>query len=177
MRRFRGLLDIVLLPAALVVVVFEDVVWAGAKVVLRTLAALAPIRRLHAWMRGLPAWAALPLFLVPELVGRVGEVWALVLLAQGHTLAAAMVYLWVRLVATLIAVFVYHACEPALLGLAWFAWTVAVVLRIRDWSLALIAPWRARIRAWKQRAPAIIARRFAAWRRQLAARIQPNRRR
>ena len=175
--RFRRLLDVALLPAALVVVVFEDVVWAGAKAVLRGLSAFPPIRRLDAWLRMLPGWAALPLFLIPELLGRVGEIWALVLLADGHVVAAAAVYLWVRLLATLIAVFVYHACEAALMRFAWFAWIVRLVLGIRDWALALIAPWRITLRAWKQRAPILLARRFAAMRRMIAARLQPSRRR
>ncbi len=167
--RLRRFLDLVLLPAAIVVVVFEDVVWAGAKAVLRRLSALPPIRRLDAWMRTLPGWAALPLFLIPELLGRAGEIWALVLLADGHFVAAAMVYLWVRLLATLVAVFVYRACEAALMRFAWFAWSVRLVLRIRDWAMALIAPWRIKIRDWKQRAPVLLVRRFAAMRRAVAA--------
>ena len=175
--RLRGLPDVVLLPAALVVVVFEDVVWAGAKRVLRRLSALPPVRELDAWMGTLPGWAALPLFLIPELVGRVGEIWALVLLADTHFVAAAAVYILVRLFATLIAVFVYRACEAALMRFAWFAWCVRVVLRIRDWALALVAPWRAAIRAWKQRAPVAVASRFAAMRWAIAARLYPSWRR
>jgi hypothetical protein len=61
----RHLLDALLLPAALVVVVVEDVIWAGAKAVLRWVARLRVVQRLQTEMGRLPGWAALPLFAIP----------------------------------------------------------------------------------------------------------------
>ncbi|WP_264713855.1 hypothetical protein [Limobrevibacterium gyesilva] len=161
----RRLLTALLLPVALVVVVLEDVVWAGALIVLRRLAELAAIRALATALRRLPGWAALPLFLVPEGVGRVGELWAVVLLVHGHTLSAALVYVLVRLLATLMAVFVYHACEPALLRIRWFAVLVGWARRVRDWAKARLQPLRARIRMAGRTAPGLVVRRFVATRR------------
>jgi len=56
----RLLLDALLLPAALVVVVFEDVVWAGARAVLRALLRLPPFRKLQQQMGRLPGWRRCP---------------------------------------------------------------------------------------------------------------------
>ena len=164
----KRLRDLVLLPAAIVVVVLEDVIWAGLWALIRLLAALPPIRRLETWLGTLPGWAALPLFLIPEILGRVGELWAIALLVNGHLPAAAIVYLGVRLAATLIAVFVYHACEAALMRYRWFAAMVAWVKRVRDWAVQLIAPWRRNIRAALRSTRSRLTIRFIAMRRALA---------
>ncbi len=161
----RAILDAVLLPAALVVVVLEDIVWAGLKVVLRQISGLPPLKRLEARLGRLGGWAALPLFLVPELIGRVGEVWAVALFVGGHVASGVAVYLLVRLVSTLIAVFVYHACEAALLQLRWFAAMVGWLARVRDWARLLTAVLRARLRQRMQGLRSRAARRFAAFRR------------
>lgn len=150
-RLVRRLRDIVLLPLALLVVVLEDVLWAGAKLALRWITALPPVRRLEAWLATLPGWLALPLFLVPEALGKLGELWALALMAQGHVRSGVLAYLAVRVVASLVVVFIYHACEASLLRVHWFAYAVGIVHRIRDWSVAKIRPWRTVIRAFLQR--------------------------
>lgn len=164
------LLDLVLLPAALVVVVLEDVVWAGARALLRALNRLPPVRRLDGMLRGLPGWVALPLFLALEALGKLGELWAVGLLVEGRIKSAALAYLSVRIVATIAAVFVYHACEPALLRYAWFAAVLGWIRRVRDWALAMIAPWRDWLRGMLGRTRSRLSRRFAAIRRAWAVR-------
>jgi len=154
-----------------VVVVLEDVVWAGSRAVLRALVRLPPVRQLHHRMGRVPGWAALPLFLVPEAVGRAGEVWAVALLARGHTVSFLLVYTLVRLLATLLAVFVYQACETALLRIAWFAVLVRWTLASRDWALAKLHPLRGRLHAAARLAPGLVARRFTSVRRWLERRI------
>jgi hypothetical protein len=163
----RHLLDALLLPAALVVVVLEDVVWAGARAVLRALVRLPPVRQLHHQMGRLPGWAAVPLFLVPEAGARAGEVWAVALLVRGHTVSFLLVYTLVRLLATLVAVFVYQACETALLRIVWFAALVRWTQASRDWTLAKLRPLRDRLHAAVRLAPGLVARRFTAVRRWL----------
>jgi hypothetical protein len=56
------------------------------------------------------------------------------------------VYALVRLVATLVAVFIYQACERALMGIAWFARAVGWVRLARAWAVELIRPPLARAR-------------------------------
>ena len=104
------------------------------------------------------------------MLGRVGEFWAVGLLVRGHAASAAITYVWVRLLATLAAVFVYHACEAALLRYAWFVAVLGWVRRVRDWALAMIAPWRAWLRAAAAHGRSRVTRRFAAMRRALAVR-------
>jgi len=164
----RRLRDLVLLPVALVVVVLEDVVWAGLRALLLRLAGLPPLRRLELVIGHLPGWAALPLFLVPEGLGRAGELWALALLVGGHVGAAVTVYVLVRVVATLVAVFVFHACESTLLGYRWFARLVARVRRVRDWAAAMVLPWRVFWRARAGRMHSRLLVRFHALRRAYA---------
>ena len=150
------------------VVVLEDVVWAGARAVLRALVRLGPVRNLHQLMGRLPGWAAVPLFILPEAIGRGGEVWAVALLLRGHTVSFLLVYALVRLLATLLAVFVYQACEAALLRIAWFATLVRWTLAIRDWALAELQPLRDRLQSATRIAPGFIKRRFISVRRSLA---------
>jgi hypothetical protein len=170
LRLRRLVLDALLLPVALVVVVLEDVVWAGALALLRALAGLVPIEGLRRALARLPAWAALPLFLVPELGGRAGELWAAVLLARGDVTGAVAVYVLVRLLATLLAVFIYHACEKVLLGLPWFARLVAWVRLARDWAVARVYPLRQRLYGLLRRGEGAASVRFRAIRRRLRRR-------
>ncbi len=163
--KVRRLLDFVLLPIAIMVVVLEDVVWAGLIVLLRLLNALPPVRRLAAWLDTLPGWVALPLFLLLEVLGRIGEFWAFALVFQGYFMAGVLVYLGVRLVGTLAAVFVYQSCAPALLRYGWFAALVAWLGRVKRWAIDLIAPWRAWVRSAIGRTRSRLSWRFAALRR------------
>lgn len=160
--------DLVLLPIALVVVVLEDVIWEGLRALLRGLDRLAWVRRADAWLRALPGWAALPIFLLLEVAGRVAEVWAFVLLAAGNVAGAVTVYLLVRIVGTLAAVFVYRACEAALLRYRWFAWVIDRIHWVRHWAVDALQPWRARLRALIGQARSRLAMRFIAMRRRLA---------
>ncbi len=145
--------------------VVEDVVWRGANAGLRRLRQLNWIRWLGAWLGTFPGWLALPLFLIPEAIGRLGELWAIYLLAHGHLRAATSVYVVVRLLATLMAVFVYQSCEVALLRIGWFATLVSWTRAVRDWSLALIRPARQLLYEIGQRGPNMVMRRIGALRR------------
>ena len=167
----RHLLNALLLPAALVVVVIEDVIWAGAKAVLRRVALLRVVQRLQTEMGRLPGWAALPLFAIPEGIAKVGEVWAVTLLVRGFAASFIVVYALLRLLSTLVAVFVYVACEVALLRIAWFAALVRWVLAVRSWSLARLQPLRALLCAAVGHTRGAAVRRFLALRRWLERRI------
>ena len=143
--------DLILLPIALVVIVFEDLIWAGALAVLRWVLAWPPVRRLAARMALLPPWAALLAFAVPEIISRLFELWFFVLLARGDMAAAAVVFVAGRLIGTLVAVFVYHSCEAALMRIGWFAWMIRTALAIRDWARSIVAPMIVRVRGWIRR--------------------------
>ena len=143
----------------------EDVVWRGANEALRALRQLSTVRWVGAQLGRLPGWAALPMFLVPEAIGRLGELAAVVRMADGHVRQAAGIYVVVRLLATLLAVFVFQSCEVALNQIGWFAAVLRQVRTVRGWALALIAPFRERLSILGRRGPRIIGRRISAQRR------------
>jgi hypothetical protein len=91
----------------------------------------------------LSGWAALPMFLVPEAVARVGELWTAVLVFNGHIISAVVVYLLVRVLATLVAVFIWQSCAAALMRLRWFARMVGWIALARRWALGHTEPVRA----------------------------------
>ena len=167
----RRLLDALLLPLALVVVLAEDVVWAGSHAVLRRLARLAAVQAAEAWLGTLSGYVALPIFLIPELIGRGGELWSIALFVRGHAMSGLIVYASVRLVAALLAVFVYHSCEAALLRIGWFAALVDWVGRVRDWAICKIAPLRDRFVMLGRAAPGATTKRYTAIRRWVEARV------
>jgi len=142
------LMDAVLLPPALLVAIVEDVLWAGARAILRTAARWRPVRLLQMQLARLPPAAVLPLFLIPEAISHLGGLWATVLLVERHVVAAVVVAVLVKGTTTLLAVWIYQTCERTLLRVAWFARVHGAVMRARDWALAQIAPLRARLRLW-----------------------------
>ena len=131
-----------LLPPALVLVVVEHVLWAGSRAILRGIAGLGPVRAAQRWLGLLPPYAAVPLFLVPELCSHAAGIWATVLLARGHVVTATLIAVLFKGTATLVVVWIYQACEPALLRVAWFARLHNSVLAARRWVLDRVAPLR-----------------------------------
>ena len=129
------------------------------------------MRAAEAWLGTLSGYVALPIFLVPELIGRGGELWSIALFVRGNAMSGVIVYASVRLVAALLAVFVYHACEAALLRIRWFAATVDWVGRVRDWAMAKITPLRNRIVMIGGAAPGLIAKQYTVTRRWVAVRV------
>ncbi len=173
-RRNRRGWNALLLPLALVVVVLEDVLWAAARAVLRLFSGIALLQRLQSELRRLPGWAALPLFLVPEALGKLGELWSLAIMARGHVTHGVLVYGAVRVVATLIVVFIFHACEPALMRVAWFAYGIGLLRRARDWAMQQVQPMRDRIHRSVRGRRAGVGKRFAAARLWLRRRRAPR---
>jgi hypothetical protein len=167
-------LDLLLLLPALLLVLGEHVLWQGARVVLRALAGQPLIKALHIWLGLLPPGIALPLFLIPEVFSHASEIGTAFLLAEGHLVAATVLVVLGKGLATLILVWIYQACEPALLRVRWFARTHDAVMRARSWVLAKFDPVRtALLIRLRQSATAggAVGRRFRAWRAHFAGRL------
>jgi hypothetical protein len=130
MRRNR-LADALLLIPVLLAVLVEDVLWRAASTVLGGVRRLGPLQRLHVRVARLPPGVALPLFLVPEVASRGGWLFSAWLLLQGAVQEAMLVYIVTKLFAGLSAVWIYQACEPALLRVRWFARMHGMVWRLR----------------------------------------------
>jgi hypothetical protein len=167
----RGL-DLLLLLPALLVVVLEHVLWAGSRAILHRIASLAVVRAAQLRLGQLPPYAAVPLFLVPDLCSHAAGIWATVLLARGHVVAATLIAVLFKGVATVVLVWIYQACEPALLRVAWFARLHHSVLAARRWVLDRTRPLREaalrRLRASVART-GWLGRRFQHLRMRLAA--------
>lgn len=145
-RFLRFLLDTLLIPIAVLIVLIEDVLWAGALALLRRISNLAAVQALRARVARLPASIALPLFLVPEGLSHLAGAYATMLLAQGHVMRAIIFGVLVKGTSTLVLVWIYHTCEETLLRVAWFVRLHHWALAVRDWAVAEVAPMRARVR-------------------------------
>jgi hypothetical protein len=115
------LVNALLLVPALVVVLAEDFVLRPIRRGLSRVYRVGVLQRLHQRLARLPPGVALPLFLIPEAASRAGWVASAWLLLQGAAWEALMVYVLTKLLAGVTALWVYRACEPALLRVAWFA--------------------------------------------------------
>jgi hypothetical protein len=133
---WRRLRDAVLLPLALLLVPIDWGLREGSRVLRRW----RPLRRLESRMARLPAWAILPLFLIPEGMSHVGGFYAAYLLAHRKILAATTVAILIKGVGLIIALWIYQACRPALMTIRWFAWTHGKVEAARHWALDRIRP-------------------------------------
>jgi hypothetical protein len=132
----RRLRDAVLLPLALLLVPIDWCIREGSRVLRRW----RVLRRLEARLAGWPAWAILPLFLIPEAMSHAGGFYAAYLLAHRKVLAATAVAVFVKGVGLLIALWIYQACRPALMTIRWFAWGHGKVEATRQWALDKIRP-------------------------------------
>lgn len=164
MRRSPSAERLTLLAAIVVVVLADSLRWlwlTGAAAVVR----LGYWHRLS-WLRArvarLPPAVALPLFLVPELCSRCGWLVSAWLLLDGDTRLALLVYAGSKLIAGVAAIWIYQACEPALMQIRWFA---ALSHRISAAGTALRSRLMAACDGDGSRLPMAQARRWLGWRR------------
>jgi hypothetical protein len=159
--------DIFLLPPALLYVVIEHVFWVSAKFLLHTAEKVAAVTAIQEKLARLPPAAVLPLFLLPEIFSHIGGFWATWLLAHRKWMLAILAGVLVKGFATLLAVWIYQSCRPALMSVKWFAWLHGKAERGRDWVAERIKPARLVFR----RSRSGIIRRFIALRSLLARRL------
>jgi hypothetical protein len=138
----RWLVNLLLLPPAILYVLVENVFWAGAKAMLRAAARLDAVNAVQRGLKKLPAWAVLPLFIIPEIFSHVGGFWATYLLVHRKWAAAMTVGIVIKGIATLATVWIYQSCEPALLSVKWFAWVHGKAIQGRDWVADRTKPLR-----------------------------------
>ena len=171
----RRLRDALLLPFALLLVPVDWGLREGSRVVRRW----RPLRRLEARLAGWPAWAILPLFLIPEAMSHAGGFYAAYLLAQRKVLAATAVAVFIKGIGLLIALWIYQACRPALMTIGWFAWAHGKVEAARHWAVEKVRPtwirarrlWRRLVRTSAERGSPHLGRRLAAMRARLRRRL------
>ncbi|MCC6918347.1 MAG: hypothetical protein IT548_04045 [Alphaproteobacteria bacterium] len=117
----------------------------------------------------LPPFVVLFVFAIPVALLVPFKLAALWLLAEGHLLLGAGVFVLAKLVGVAVAAFLFETCKPKLMQMAWFGRFYAWFVRVWTWAHGLVDPIKARIRAWARhirgKARSRFARRFAWLRR------------
>lgn len=146
------------------VFLIEAWLWDHLQPVAAWIVARIPLRAIKAWLAAriaeLSPALALVVFLIPAIVllpFKLGGVW---LLGHGYWLSAFTVLVAAKLVGVGVAAFIFDVTRPKLLEMAWFRQLYEWVLRVRAWADALVAPARARIRAFIARGRAGALRRI-----------------
>lgn len=146
------------------VFLIEAWLWDHLQPVAAWIVARIPLRAIKAWLAAriaeLSPALTLVVFLIPAIVllpFKLGGVW---LLGHGYWLSAFTVLVAAKLVGVGVAAFIFDVTRPKLLEMAWFRQLYEWVLRVRAWADALVAPARARIRAFIARGRAGALRRI-----------------
>jgi hypothetical protein len=175
--RLRRLLTLPLVVVAATWLFVEEILWERLNQLLGWLGRLPVLRRVEAWIAGLPAYAALALFIVPALVLLPFKFAALWLIARGHVVTGMQMFILAKVTGTAMAARIFTLCRPTLMSKPWFARGYDWVIRMRDlvhgriaetWTYrtikAAMAAIRARIAAMRARRPAggSLLRRFRA---------------
>lgn len=146
------------------VFLIEAWLWDHLRPVAAWIVSRIPLRAIKAWLAAriaaLSPALTLVVFLVPVIVllpFKFGGVW---LLGHGRWFSALVVLAAAKLVGVGVAAFIFDVTRPKLLQMAWFRRLYEWVLRVQAWADALVAPARARIRAFIARGRAGALRRI-----------------
>ena len=112
------------------VVLFEQWGWRPLAAALAKLARLAPVAALERFIAGLPPYAALVTFALPSALLVPLKLLALYLIANGHAVSAALLFIGAKVVGTAVVARLYQLTQPQLMQIGW-------VRRIHD----VLVPW------------------------------------
>ena len=156
-----------------IVVVFEEWGWRPLAAWLGRIARFKPIAALEVRVRRLPPYGALAVFALPSFLILPLKLVALVLIAGGHTLSAAALFIGAKIVGTALLARLFILTEAALMRIPWFkhgydrlmpikaallvwvrdstAWKMGrlVKARVKHALAPMLATVRARIGAWR----------------------------
>ncbi|MEO7403197.1 MAG: hypothetical protein ABIU95_05960 [Burkholderiales bacterium] len=99
----------------------EEVLWVQLSRLLAGFGRLPLIAAIERGISCLPAYAALPFFLVPIAALIPFKLFALWLIANGHAIAGIQIFILARVVGTALAARLFVLTRPALMSKAWFA--------------------------------------------------------
>lgn len=158
----------VLETAAALLFLFWEWGWRPLAALLARLARFKPWAMVEGWLATLPPYGALIAFALPTSLLLPLKVAALWLIAHGHALAAAMLFVAAKVVGTAFLARIFILTRPALMRLEWFA-------RLYGWFM----PWHDAmfewIRAsWTWRYGRILKHRAAQQTRSVWARLRPQ---
>ena len=135
-----------------IVFLIEAWLWDHLKPVVARLVGLIPLAalkaRVTAAIERLPPYPTLLVFLVPILLLLPIKFLGLWMLAHGSWLGAMAVLGLAKLVSVGITAFIFDVTRPKLLQLPWFRGLYDHVMVWLVWAHGLVAPIKARIKAW-----------------------------
>lgn len=184
-QRLKNAATAPLVLLAALFIVFEELLWDRLAAAFGLLARWPVWARLERWIAGLPAWAAMPLFLVPMLLLFPIKLAALWLMAHHHVFSGLQLILVAKIAGTAVAARLFMLLKPTLLGVPWFArlyyafvsWRSRVFARLHAmiwWQAAQAVIERIRRQIAKQRAGSglwqSLKRRAMRWRRKKSGR-------
>ena len=146
------------------VFLLEAWIWETFGPIVARLVAALPLERAREGIRSgiarLSPWATLPVFLLPGLVLTPFKLGAMWLLANGHPFLGVATFLLAKTVGLGVTAFLFDACRPNLMRMAWFVRVYEIVLRVRDWAHAQADPYIRKAREIAAEARAWVAERL-----------------
>jgi hypothetical protein len=161
-RVLRGLLSI---PAAIWLLA-EEWLWDSMLALMARLAKLPAIAWIESRIANLPRYAALVAFLIPAAILLPFKFAAFWLIAKGHAVFGAMVFVIAKIIGTAFLARIFALTKPALLTFAWFRrsyefftyWKERLYATLRAWPVVI------RVRAWSREMRAELKRRWLRFR-------------
>ena len=138
-RAVRPVLGLVLQVLAALILIFEEWGWRPLSSALAWLARFRPWARLELAIAGLPPYAALAAIALPTTLLFPLKFVAIWLVANGHLVTAAALFIAAKVVSTALIARVFMLVKPALMQIGWFAdlyerfvpWKEAIFAKIR----------------------------------------------
>jgi hypothetical protein len=127
------------------VLIFEEWGWEPLARLVAWIGRLPGLRWIEAWIRRLPPYGALALFVLPVLTLLPIKVIALYFLSEGHTVLGVSMIVLAKVVGTAITARLFMLTQPTLMRLAWFAHWFG---RWLDWKGRVVAQVKASA-AWQ----------------------------
>jgi hypothetical protein len=145
-RHLKRALELVFVPLAAAIVFFEDVLLHYLGVAMAAFARWPPVARLEAWLRRLPPWAALVVFLAPSALVLPVKLTAVWFALQGKYVMAGVAVAVGKILATALLARLYKVLRPTLLGLSWYLGAETWLFDWRDRIYGFVRtlpPWQA----------------------------------
>ncbi|MBV5266057.1 hypothetical protein [Pinisolibacter aquiterrae] len=149
----RGLRAALRLPALVLVAIYfliDDVVLAAFRPLVAWASGLRLFLRFAVFLRRLPPYPTLVLFLVPFAVLEPFKIVGLWLMATGRFTPGLITLAVAHILSIVLVERLFHATRDKLLTIPWFAWGYVRVMRLYDWSLGRLRAteaWRRAERA------------------------------
>ena len=155
LRGFQFLIRWFLALVGMVLILFQEMLWALTGEAMRFFGRFGPIARVEDRVRRLPPILALPLFVLPWLIMLPVKVGALWLIAMGKVIHGGLLFIGGEAFGIAFLARLYDLCRPALHRWPWFVVVERIFLRWTQWAHDILhrLPFMRAGRAWARREP------------------------